>query len=133
MIEGGGFDRGSRFRITGVAGTGKSTIAASFAAATCARGERALYFSFEESASQHVRNLKSVGLSLETWIAQGLLHIVAARPTFQGLETHLSVMRPEVARFRPQTVVLDLVSAFASVVDALAVQSPEKRRGGREG
>jgi circadian clock protein KaiC len=55
MLGGEGFYRGSSILISGTAGTGKSTLAAQFCAAACARGERALYFAFEESAAQIVR------------------------------------------------------------------------------
>lgn len=123
MMEGGGFFRGSSVLITGVAGSGKSTLAASFADAACLRGERALYFSFEESAAQTVRNMRSIGIDLGRWIDAGLLRHVAARPTFYSLEMHLAVMLREIARFRPQIVVLDPLSAFIGAGDDLEVKA----------
>ncbi len=123
MLSGGGFHRGSSILLSGVAGSGKSSIAASFCAETCARGERALYFSFEESEQQTVRNMRSIGLDLQPAIDAGLLKTVAARPTFYSLEAHLAVMLREVEKFRPSLVVLDPISAFMDMGDQLEVQS----------
>jgi len=123
MVDGGGFYRGSSILISGVAGSGKSSIAAHFVDAACQRGERALYFSFEESAAQTVRNMRSLGLSLGRWIDQGLLDYQSARPTFYGLEMHLAVMLREIAETKPQLVVLDPISAFTSLGEVREVEA----------
>ena len=113
MLGGQGYLRGSSVLVTGTAGTGKTSLAASFAAAACRRGERVLYFAFEESPSQIERNMRSIGIDLAPALAQGLLRIHAARPTLLGLEMHLSVMLKDVAAFDPQVVVVDPLSSFA--------------------
>ncbi|MGN6375178.1 MAG: circadian clock protein KaiC [Sphingomonas sp.] len=123
MLKGGGFHRGSSVLLSGVAGSGKSSIGASFAAATCARGEKALYFSFEESEQQTVRNMRSIGIDLQPYIDSGLLVCVAARPTFYSLEMHLAVMLRQVQRVQPQLVVLDPISAFLDSGEEMEVQS----------
>lgn len=123
MLSGGGFHRGSSILLSGVAGTGKSSVAMCFADAACRRGERALYFSFEESARQTVRNMRSIGLDVQPWIDNGLLRSVAARPTFYSLEMHLAIMLREVARFSPSLVVLDPISAFTESGDPQEVQA----------
>lgn len=123
MLSGGGFHRGSSILLSGVAGSGKSSIAAAFCAATCSRGERALYFSFEESEQQTVRNMRSIGLDLQPYIDGGLLRAVAARPTFYSLEAHLAVMLREIEKFRPTLVVLDPISAFLDNGDTREVQA----------
>jgi circadian clock protein KaiC len=112
MLAGGGFYRGSSILITGVAGSGKSSLGASFANATCERGEKALILAFEESAEQTVRNMRSIGLELGRWVENGQLKHIAARPTFYSLEMHLAVILREIAKFSPQLVVLDPISAF---------------------
>ncbi len=122
MLGGLGYFRGSSVLAAGTAGTGKSSLAATFAAAACRRGERALYFAFEESPSQIVRNMRSIGIDLAPAIAQGLLRIHAARPTLLGLEMHLSVMLKEVAAFDPQVVVVDPLSSFMKVGNENDVQ-----------
>jgi circadian clock protein KaiC len=123
MVSGGGFHRGSSILLSGVAGSGKSSLAASFANAACARGERVIYFSFEESAGQAVRNMRSIGLDLGKTLEDGRLIYVAARPTFYSLEMHLAVMLREVARHEPSLVVMDPISAFTESGDRLEVQS----------
>jgi circadian clock protein KaiC len=123
MLAGGGFHRGSSILLSGVAGSGKSSLAASFIAAACRRGEKALYFSFEESAEQTVRNMRSIGLDLQPCLDAGRLSMQAARPTFYSLEMHLAVMLHEVAKFEPSLVVLDPISAFIDTADAREVQA----------
>ncbi len=123
MLSGGGFHRGSSILLSGVAGSGKSSIAASFCDASCRRGEKALYFSFEESAQQTVRNMRSIGMDLQPHIDAGLLRCEATRPTFYSLEMHLAMMLREIERFKPSLVVLDPISAFMDTGEELEVQS----------
>jgi circadian clock protein KaiC len=110
MLEGKGFFRGSSILITGTAGTGKSTIAAHFLSAACQRGERAICFAFEESRAQIMRNMRSVGLDLRTFHDEGLLRIIAWRPTSRDLESHLLSMAHIIAEVKPAAVVIDPIS-----------------------
>jgi circadian clock protein KaiC len=123
MLTGGGFHRASSILISGVAGSGKSTVAASFANAACAASERALVFSFEESADQSVRNMKSIGIDTGRWIKADKLRFIATRPTFYSLEMHLAVMLREVTKFDPSLVVLDPISSFLESGDRMEIQS----------
>lgn len=123
MMSGGGFYRGSSILLSGVAGSGKSSIAASFVNESCRRGERAIYFSFEESAQQIVRNMRSIGMDLQPHLDAGLLHCVSSRPTFYSLEMHLAIMLREVQKFEPSLVVLDPISAFMESGEQLEVQA----------
>ncbi len=123
MLDGRGFYRGSSVLVAGTAGTGKSILAAHFANAACARGESCIYFAFEESPSQILRNIRSVGLNLEQWIKKGLLRIIAVRPTSTGLENHLLSMHQEVIDSDPRTVVVDPITNLMTVGDAPAVKS----------
>ena len=123
MLTGGGFYRGSSILLTGVAGSGKSSLACMMADAACKHGERALYLSFEESEAQTVRNMKSIGTDLDKWLKRGQLRYIAARPTFYSLEMHLAIMLREIGRFKPQLVVLDPISAFTGSADISEVQA----------
>jgi circadian clock protein KaiC len=114
MLAGKGFYRGSTVLLSGTAGTGKSSLAACLADATCKRGECCLYFSFEESPAQIIRNMKAIGLKLEPHVRKGLLKFHAARPTVQGLEMHLVLMHKLIEQFQPSVVVLDPVSNMHS-------------------
>jgi len=112
MLRNGGFFRGSSLLLSGVAGTGKTTVSASFVNAACARGERCMFFVFEESAEEVCRNALSIGLELQQWVDAGLLRFEAARPSLFGLEMHLARMHRDVDRFKPSVVVVDPISAF---------------------
>ena len=107
MLGGKGYYRGSTVLISGTAGSGKSSLAAHFANAACARGERCLYLAFEESPQQIIRNMRSIGLDLERWVKKGLLRFHATRSTLYGLEMHLVTAHKLIREFEPEVVVLD--------------------------
>jgi circadian clock protein KaiC len=123
MLGGKGYFRGSSILVSGSAGTGKTSLAGYFVDAACRRGESALYFAFEESAAQIVRNLRSIGLDLEPWLEKELLHVHAARPTTSGLEGHLSAMHRLIEESRPQVVVVDPISNLISVGTSIEVKA----------
>jgi circadian clock protein KaiC len=112
MLGGRGFFRGSSILLTGTPGTGKTIVAANIAHAACLRGERCLYFSFEESPDQIVRNLQSIGLRLEPFVKSGLLRFHSARPSLYGLERHLATMFQEIDQFGPRVVVVDPITSL---------------------
>ena len=112
MLSVRGYFRGSSILISGLAGTGKSTFASAFVNAACERGERCLFFAFEESPDQIVRNMASVGLKLDAHVASGLLAFQAARPSLYGFEMHLARMNRDIEEFAPQVIVVDPISAF---------------------
>ena len=119
MLGGQGYYRGSSVLVSGTAGSGKTSVAAHFADATCRRGERCLYFAFEESQRQLVRNMRSIGRDLEPWLEAGLLRFHASRPTLTGLEMHLATMHRLIDAFQPRAVIVDPISNL-SVVGTLA-------------
>lgn len=110
MLGGEGYFRGSSILITGTAGTGKSSIAAHFAAATCQRGERCLYLAFEEAPQQILRNMRSIGLDLAQFLVKGLLQFQATRPTAYTLEMHLVQIQGWINQFKPTVVIIDPMS-----------------------
>ena len=112
MLGGQGFFRGSSILLTGTSGTGKTSVGACFAEAGARRGERVLFFSFEESPAQIIRNMRSIGLNLETWVKRGLLRFHSARPTLYGLEMHLATMFKEITSFQPAVVIVDPVTSL---------------------
>ncbi len=112
MLSGKGYFRGSTVLVSGTAGTGKTSLAAQFVEAACKRGERVLYFAFEESPSQFMRNMSSIGIHLDHWAKKGLLHFHATRPTLHGLEHHLTTTIKLINKVKPQIVVLDPIDAF---------------------
>jgi circadian clock protein KaiC len=112
MLSGKGYFRGSTVLVSGTAGTGKTSIAAQFVASACKRNERVLYFTFEESPGQLIRNMCSIGINLDPWVQKGLLQFHATRPTLYGLETHLTTSIKLINQFEPSVVILDPINAF---------------------
>lgn len=123
MLNGNGFYRGSSILVSGTAGTGKSTLAAHFIEAACARGERALFFAFEESQDQIIRNMRSVSVDLERFVKKGLLNFQNARPSAWGLEVHLAMIHKTIASFNPRVVVVDPITNFLSVGDQIETKA----------
>ena len=122
MLGGKGIYRGSSVLISGSAGTGKSSITAKFVDAACSRGERAIMVAYEESATQIIRNMRSINIDLEPWIKKGLLQIHASRPTLHGLEQHLVMMHEQVRAFRPKVVAVDPISNLTMGFDEAEVK-----------
>ncbi len=112
MLGPGGVYKGSSVLVSGVAGTGKTTVLTHILDAACKRGERCLAFVFEESGAQITRNALSFGVDLRPHVEAGLLRFHAARPTLFGLETHLAGMNRDIGRFEPSVVVVDPVSSL---------------------
>jgi circadian clock protein KaiC len=123
MLGGKGFYRGSSILLSGTSGAGKTSVAAHFVDAACRRGERCLYFAFEESPRQIVRNMRSIGIDLEPWVKKGLLQFQAARPTYGGIEQHLLVTHNCVSSFRPSVVVVDPITNLLMVSTLHEVRS----------
>ncbi|HEY9508375.1 MAG TPA: circadian clock protein KaiC [Verrucomicrobiae bacterium] len=123
MLGGKGFFRGSSVLVSGTAGSGKSTLAAKFVSAACQRGERALYFAFEESPGQIQRNMRSVNIDLAPWVQKGLLKFHASRPTYHGLEMHLLAIHSTIQKFKPSVVVIDPITNLIEIGTPLEVKS----------
>jgi circadian clock protein KaiC len=123
MLDGKGYFRGSTILISGTAGSGKTTLSASFAAATCERGERCLYIGMEESGDQLARNMRSVNIDLERWIKKGLLSHEAWRPTQFGLEMHLLRIHKLVDKLKPQSIVIDPITNLIGGPNSREVES----------
>ncbi len=115
MLGGQGFFKGSSILVSGTAGTGKTSIAAHFANAACVRKERCIYFAFEESPEQIMRNMRSINVSLEKHVKAGLLKFHASRPTLYGLEMHLLVIYKMIQDFKPTTVILDPITNLVTI------------------
>ncbi|HXD78776.1 MAG TPA: circadian clock protein KaiC [Puia sp.] len=123
MLGGKGFYRGTAILISGTAGTGKTSVAATFADAACKRKERTLFFSFEESPDQLIRNMRSIGMDLQAHVDSGMLRFSAARPTLYGMEMHLVTIHKQVKTFRPQVVILDPISNLMTAASISEIRS----------
>lgn len=123
MLGGRGFFKGSSILVSGTAGTGKTSISAYFANETCNGGKKCLYFAFEESPKQIIRNMKSINVDLQRHLDSGLLKFYASRPTLYGLEMHLVSMYKLIKKFKPDAVVLDPITNLITVGSVSEVKS----------
>lgn len=123
MMDSGGYYKGSSVLVTGNAGTGKSSVAAQFANSACLKGYKCLYFAFEESPNQIIRNMGSIGIDLGQWDDKGLLKFHATRPSLYGLELHLVSIYKLVNDFQPEIVIFDPISNLITVGSEIEVKS----------
>jgi len=123
LFQNQGIYRGSSVLLSGMAGTGKTSLGASMVDAACRRGERCVYFAFEESPSQIIRNMASIGLDLQQWVDAGLLRFRAVRPTFHGIEMHLLSMMRVVQEHQPDLVVVDPLNNLTYIASPIEVKS----------
>jgi circadian clock protein KaiC len=123
MLDKKGFYRGSSILVSGTAGTGKSSLSATFTEAACKRGEKVVYFSLEESPAQIIRNMQSIGVHLEKYIERGQLIFHSMRPTMTGLEMHLTIMHKIISRHNPSAVVVDPLNSFLSGTNTMEAKA----------
>jgi circadian clock protein KaiC len=123
MLGGKGYYKGSSILLSGTAGSGKSSLAAAFVDAACRRGEHCLYFSFEESTNQILRNMRSIGINLAPHVKKGLLRFHVTRPTIYGLEMHVVMMYELIQEHKPQVVVLDPITDFFAIGSTVEVKA----------
>ncbi len=123
MLGGKGFFRGSSILVSGTSGTGKTSIAAYFAHQACTRNERCIFFSFEESPQQIIRNMRSIGIDMEEHVKKGLLMFHASRPTLYGLEMHLVAIHKVIKKFQPTTIILDPITNLVTMGSISDVKS----------
>lgn len=123
MFGGRGFFQGSSILVSGTAGTGKTSIAASFANEVCLGKKKCIYFAFEESPKQILRNMKSISIDLQKHVDNGLLEFHASRPTLHGLEMHLVAIYKIIKKFKPAVVILDPITNLITVGSVSEVKS----------
>ncbi|MFO7652945.1 MAG: circadian clock protein KaiC [Candidatus Krumholzibacteriia bacterium] len=117
---GGGFRRGASVLIGGSSGTGKTTLACTFARAACERGERVLYVSLEESEQNLLDSVRSAGIDLRPVQASGKLRVVTAMPESAGIEEHLVRLLTAIEAHGADHIVLDAISAVQRMGDERA-------------
>ncbi len=122
MLGGKGYLKGTSILVSGMVGTGKSSLAAALVDAACARGDKCLYLAFEEAPAQIIRNMKSIGIDLSRWEKKGLLRFSAARPSEQGLEKHLVSVERSTDDFKPALVIVDALTDFLTLGSELEVR-----------
>ncbi|MEP7110780.1 MAG: circadian clock protein KaiC [Ferruginibacter sp.] len=110
MMDKKGFYVGSSILISGTAGTGKTSVAASFAFNVCSNNKKCLFCAFEEAPNQITRNMLSIGVKLEPFAKSGVLTFYYSRPTLQNLELHFIAIRKIIHEIKPSVVILDPIT-----------------------
>lgn len=111
-LLGRGYPEAGSVLVSGAPGTAKTTLAASFAAATVRRGERALFVSFDEVPARIILNMRSVGIELAEAVASGALTLLGLRRASGSPEEHLVAIREAVEAAAPSVLVIDPVSTL---------------------
>lgn len=111
-ISNGGYLEGASILLSGPSGSGKSLIALQSVVENIKNGKKTIYFSFEESYDQLVRNAKSFAWDLEDYIKKGLLKVVTTHPDEKYLAEHVRIIEESVSEFGPYFVVIDSISAL---------------------
>jgi len=112
---GGGFFRDSIILVTGATGCGKTLLTTEFVAGGSKNGERCLFFAYEESRDQLIRNATGWGIDFEQMEKDDKLKLVCAYPESAGLEDHLIRMKKVIEEFKPQRLAVDSLSALERV------------------
>lgn len=110
MLENKGFYLGSSILVSGTAGTGKTSITASFANNVCIKKMRCFFCAFEETPKQITRNMQSIGIDLSVHSESNLLEFYYARPTLQNLELHFMAIKERIEIVKPDLIILDPVT-----------------------
>jgi circadian clock protein KaiC len=110
MLGKKGFYVGSSILISGTAGTGKTSITAAFANHICQQSLSCLFCAFEETPNQILRNLKSIGISLQQHLDSKRLLFYYARPTLQNLELHFMAIKEMIEKNKPDAIILDPIT-----------------------
>ena len=110
MLENKGFFVGSSILISGTAGTGKTSITASFVNSTCSTGKKCIFCAFEESPNQISRNMKSIGIDIDKIHKTGNIYFYHARPTIQNLELHFMAVKELIEKINPAIIILDPIT-----------------------
>ncbi len=115
-LLGGGVEQGTSTLIVGAAGTGKSTLAAQFAAAAATRGDKSALYVFDESPITLTTRAAELGVALQPGIESGLVNVRQVDPAelSPGELTH--AIRVAVERDNVKLVVIDSLNGYLNAM-----------------
>lgn len=109
---GGGVERGTNTLLVGTAGVGKSSLALSYAVTACRRGEQTAFFVFDENINTLRARARALGLPVEPWIDQGLLHLQQIDPAELSPGEFASAVRCSVEESGTRLIVVDSLNGY---------------------
>lgn len=112
LLMGGGIPRGTSTLILGPAGSGKSSVAASFVATMCSRGEKCTVFLFDENIRTYLARASSLGLKLDEYVRSGVLKLRQVDPAEMPPGEFAHLAREAVETDGVRGVVVDSLSGF---------------------
>jgi len=108
----GGWLRNAIVIVRGPTGTGKTMLAGLYARAGAARGERVVYYGFEETRPILLRNYREIGMPMEEYVNNGSLKVICRYPEATSLEDLLVDLRTGLEELKPSLIVLDSISSI---------------------
>jgi circadian clock protein KaiC len=111
-LMGGGLPCGSNTLFSGPSGVGKTTTAISCVLSALRRGEKAVYYLFDEGLSTLVVRARQLGLDIEPYLASGHLHVVPLDPAEVSAGEFAHMVQHAVEEDQAQVVVIDSLNAY---------------------
>jgi circadian clock protein KaiC len=108
----GGWLRNSIIIVRGPTGSGKTLLAGLYARAGAQRGERVVYYGFEETRPILLRNYREIGMSMDPFIEAGNLKVICRYPEATSLEDLLVDLRLGLEELKPSLVIIDSISSI---------------------
>lgn len=115
-LLGGGLDRGTSNLLIGPAGSGKSSLAARFAAGAAEQGENAAIFIFDEILENYVKRAAGIGSKIQDLIDRGLLSIQQVDPAELAPGEFAHAVVESVARNNARVVVIDSLNGYLNAM-----------------
>jgi circadian clock protein KaiC len=115
---GGGLERGTSTLIVGAAGTGKSTLAAQFAAAAAQRGQGAAMFIFDESLNTLLSRCAALGIDLRPHLDAGRVCVQQVDPGELSPGELVQNIRQAVEERHATVIVIDSLNGYLNAMPA---------------
>jgi len=127
-LTGGGLDAGTAVLVMGPAGTGKSTIAAQYAAHAARQGKKVAFFTLDESRSTLLQRTSALGMDFARHIDSGHCTVRQVDPGEMSPGEFSVLVRNSVEQDDAKVVVIDSLNGYQQAMpgeDFLALHMHE--------